>query len=577
MKSKIAHLHKRTSGGSKACAAAKRAEILKQGLRRIGKVGGLVDARLDARNGQRTDDEKSLRRHMVEKLRSLDEDNSAAEVKSTESIFKSVGTPKDMRDDFGYDGIKSDIVNNEFFSGGPEAVQPLEKFQNVLAEKIASSKLEKLNRIAENEEQRERLKAANLEWSNKIRFMLSDLHSIKAKPPVSLKAKKNQKSVHELLEDLASERRIPPTDTLKGSASTLDNNQISKIQSVIEDPRHGPLPKDEIVADSQSVSSKKAMGHLLRMLLRIQNRATINFVASELSQCQIHTLKDFVHCLLLAELVLEYCQTKHSAKSESSVTSISQPKGSGAFCPELPRLLTRMIRLIVSANDIMSISETTTLPRPYDFLSVSSVSKDDEISDELNVALADQKNPEQAKALSATCLRRFISVSVRTYKLYAEFLTPVVLSQLFGPMRTELSRINWHHFPSTLASEFCELSELIERAEEESTPGPLVANNWLQTLSANELSDKAVLKKVGLLPQLEPKFDEKLDARHPKKAKMQRILQHKIGREKRGVMRDIRRDSQYLAKHQLKLTKASDEMRNKKTQAIISSLRAVED
>lgn len=72
--------------------------------------------------------------------------------------------------------INTAHVTEEFFSKGSHS----RDFRNTLTEKIAQSKLEKLKRVEENEEQRDRLKTVDSNWSNKIRFLLSGI-SIKSK------------------------------------------------------------------------------------------------------------------------------------------------------------------------------------------------------------------------------------------------------------------------------------------------------------------------------------------------------------------------------------------------------------
>nr|AAX31054.1 SJCHGC09763 protein [Schistosoma japonicum] len=56
-----------------------------------------------------------------------------------------------------------------------------------------------------------------------------------------------------------------------------------------------------------------------------------------------------------------------------------------------------------------------------------------------------------------------------------------------------------------------------------------------------------------------------------------RILLRTVTKEKRCAMRNFRRDSQFLASHRLNIIKKSDYIREKKTKAILSSIRSLED
>lgn len=73
------------------------------------------------------------------------------------------------------------------FAGGvltiPEApnASNRQNRHDILLEKIAQTKENRLKRVEENEATRQKLKDANIEWTNKIRFMLSELGNLKAK------------------------------------------------------------------------------------------------------------------------------------------------------------------------------------------------------------------------------------------------------------------------------------------------------------------------------------------------------------------------------------------------------------
>ncbi len=53
-------------------------------------------------------------------------------------------------------------------------------------EKIAQTKEQRLKRVEENETQRQKLKSADTEWTDKVRFMLEKLANLKPKVSVCL-------------------------------------------------------------------------------------------------------------------------------------------------------------------------------------------------------------------------------------------------------------------------------------------------------------------------------------------------------------------------------------------------------
>lgn len=82
--------------------------------------------------------------------------------------------------------VPADIVENEFFSGGLlTAVEPdknsRQNKHDSLLERIAQTKEERLKRVEENEANRQKLKDADSEWADKVRFMLAKLSKLKPK------------------------------------------------------------------------------------------------------------------------------------------------------------------------------------------------------------------------------------------------------------------------------------------------------------------------------------------------------------------------------------------------------------
>ncbi|OON19688.1 hypothetical protein X801_04444 [Opisthorchis viverrini] len=179
-KKKESHNKKSTKGKST------REKLITSQLHRLGKVGGLKDLRLGQRGRHGAPEQSALQRHIVEKLRQLDkvtfeQDEDDPMHRAAFGDGNKMSSLHFRLDDQADGGIQADAAE-EFFGRARDSGS----FRDALSEKIAASKLEKLKRVEENEEQRGRLKTVDTEWSQKIRFMLSQIPSLKSKVCVVL-------------------------------------------------------------------------------------------------------------------------------------------------------------------------------------------------------------------------------------------------------------------------------------------------------------------------------------------------------------------------------------------------------
>ncbi|KAF5400039.1 Nucleolar protein 14 [Paragonimus heterotremus] len=557
-----------------------RDSILRKKLSKLGKVGGVKDLRLGSKDKHRSDAETSLRRHIVERMRQLDEvamerdTDDAMNQAAFGPTYKTTMDAASLRlDDKADGGLQADVVDEEFFVSGSDP----HKFKDALAEKIAASKLLKLKRVEENEEQRERLKTVNSEWSQKIRFMLSQI-SLKT-PITPKKAVKNRECVSKLLGELNFDKKVPPAD-LKDNTNTEDK-RIQKLQVVLEKNSsavHAGITQESVTTFETDAKKKKTVGYLLRLLLRMKEHQShaIVFVTQSLEQAQLRNLKDVIHYLLLIQLLLEHCQPKINRDEMSPVLQSIQATNTGAFSPEIVKLLTRMWCLTTSTDETSTDSKPLILQKNLDELHRSA-------HDRLNIEWADEDfhfSPEKLSSIQVACLHKLVDLSTQVCRLYSSLFVGCVCVQLFARMYRILLIVDSTKYPDELKTSLRELTDLVTSIWRSPAPKPLVSNARLRILSseATEMPvDQKVLKKFGLLPQLEPRFEERLCVHNDKNTASKRLLQRKVAREKRGAMREIRRDGQFFAMHQLKLTKASDAARKKKTQAILNSLRTIED
>ncbi|CAH8667812.1 unnamed protein product [Dicrocoelium dendriticum] len=570
---KVSKNHVKKSAGNRT-KKLNRENILKHQLSRLGRAGGLRDLRFGAKDKHKSEDEKALQRHIVERLRQLDD--VGFEYDEDDPMNKAafggdvIGRATRMRLDEKADGgIQADVVEEQFFGSAQNG-----NFRDALSTKIAESKLKKLKRVEENEEQRERLKIVDIAWSRNIRFMLEHLSSLKVPMPRgSNRALDNRKSVSQWLEQLTSDRRIPPVDAKP--TSTSEEKLLDNLRSTLEN-RLASSPATE--STSRGVDDvdrpAKVVGYLLRVLLRMSEHeeAVVVFVANELRNATFPSLNNVIHNLFLVELLMERFQSKFAVGQKHSIADSYRSTCIRVLCPELVFALTRMFRLASSP-----VANNSTLPLLIIRGDMATVPLEEYCNLDLKLSDSSAVIPKSRTPLiQLACLHRMLCLSTNLHQALSILLPSCVCSLLFAPMRQLLISLHADRFPAELRVRLTDLLLSMQSLAQMGTPKPLVPKARLAILSSERPEDSRALKKFGLLPQLEPRFEEKLHLRRTK-ADSKRTLLRKVARERRGAMRELRRDGQSLASHQLKVTKTSDAMRIQKTQAILNSLRTIED
>ncbi|RTG88339.1 uncharacterized protein DC041_0000946 [Schistosoma bovis] len=486
-----------------------RSKSLKSDLERYEKVGGVFDKRLGNRNVTLTESEKSLQRHIVEKLRQLDS-VSLESIDDKDPLFKaafdsSFPARKLCTADDVEGGIEGHIVENIFFTNGSTGNKLGHSFKDSLEEKIAATKLEKLRRVEENEEQRERLKVVNDEWTKNIRFLLNRIHGMKKRPTTATQ-QNNNTNVSRLLETLSTDKKVVPI----GSSNTHNpQEQLFRLQDMVS-ARRPSLPKEKSTA--------------------------IIFISHQLWTARLHRLKDVVRYLFLIQLAFEYCseifeRLENDGKLSTNIIEC------GIFCPEIVHALSRLFRLTSLGSNLQK--HILVLRKPLTTIEVSDLPS-------LDIRLVNRSSPlslNEIPVLRLTCVYRMIRLANQVFLLYNKFLPKCVLVNLFRPLKTSLVEIN----------EIKSLFESIKSAENAPTPARLISDRRLLVLNTLKPTDSKEFKKLGILPQLEPVFDERLCVNQRDNTK--RTLQRKIAKEKRCAMRAIRQDCQFLASHQLNIIK----------------------
>ncbi|CAH8479039.1 unnamed protein product [Heterobilharzia americana] len=425
---------------------------------------------------------------------------------------------------------------------------------------IGVTKLERLKRVEENEEQRERLKTVNNDWTNNIRFLLNKVQGL-GKLPVIHSKQKNTAHVARLLEVLTTDKKIVPI----GFVPRIHNpeEQLSKLQDMVDTRR------TTIRTEERSMKGKISV-RMLRILLTLPKEKlyAITYISAQLWTAKFQRLKDVVRYLFLTQLAIEYCQNEFN-RQQSDEISTSVTKYS-VFCAEIIHSLAQMFRLTVADTNSQNILVLKKSP--------PSIESPDSIN--LSIQLLDSStrlSRDEMPTVRLACVYRMIRLSSQIFDVYDKVLPKCVLVNLFRPLKTALIESDFLFYPAVIINEVRRLSEAITIAEKAPAPPRLVVDSRLSILNTLKPTDSKTLKRLGILPQLEPVFDERIFASRRSKIDTKRILQRRVAKEKRCAMRAVRQDSQFLASHQLKLTKRSDSVREKKTKAILNSLRSVED
>ncbi|KAH8854603.1 hypothetical protein EWB00_000095 [Schistosoma japonicum] len=308
---------------------------LRKDLERYGKVGGLFDKRLSNRNFVQSESEVFLKRHIVEKLRQLDK-VLLENIANDDPLFKAAfsnSSPTQLCTAYDVEGgIEGHIVDKVFFTNGPMTSKPVNNIRNFLLDKIAVEKLEKLKRVEENVEQRERLKIVDDEWSKTIRFLLTKVHNMK-KRTKALTRQNHDGNVSRLLEELNADKKISPIDFDPTSGNS--HNQFFRLQDMVSTLRPIVMANDHLVEKKTPIS-------YLRILLRLPKEkfAAIAFISDQLRTARLRCLEDVIRYLFITQIAFEYCS--ESCKCLHNDTILYR---NYIFCPEIVHALSRMFHL----------------------------------------------------------------------------------------------------------------------------------------------------------------------------------------------------------------------------------------
>uniref|UniRef100_A0A183SJ03 NOC3p domain-containing protein n=1 Tax=Schistocephalus solidus TaxID=70667 RepID=A0A183SJ03_SCHSO len=548
-------------------------------LKEFGKVGGMIDRRIGVKGQPTTSADAMLRRHIIEKLleyhfrvlpttilftllqlqRQMETLGTEAPNASDEFLNKSVGAMKASFDDE-LGGLSADIVDSELFAGGLlSAVKPESRRSghDSLLEKIAATKEQRLKRVEENEEQRKKLKNADTEWSKKVRFMLEKLANLKPKnTKTAAKMENSKREVLSLLNKLSSAKTVPPTGARVETEAVKTEKLLANLESIVA---HKLEFSEQSTASAQPKQTKTE-DVLLRLLCRMTayQAPAVAYIADLLSRLAPHNLTEMVRGLLLAHILLEMIQSKISPPDEKpSDRFVRMQRLKGIFVPELVQFLTRLWTTLKTSPDSPNLLQ---LDQPM-------CSVEEYVYSQLDVRVCTGQKVIQAEEESIyrlRCLHRLVCLSRTLLEAYTSiaYLPNPALQQVFSSMSACLDDVSGSNYmsliPAGLRTSIRQLLDALHVLNSQTQPAAIVPADEVSLVLADKMATPQALQKFH--PFRSVSHIVRIDARRPKKRSAKVELRQKLAKEKRGAIRELRRDARFLANYDLQKTKARYEL-----------------
>ncbi|ESO96868.1 hypothetical protein LOTGIDRAFT_115358 [Lottia gigantea] len=273
---------------------------------------------------------------------------------------------------------------------------------------------------------------------------------------------------------------------------------------------------------------------------------SLMFMAQMLAQTPVNNERDIVYGLFLCNLCLEYvsCSKRFIPEVISYLHGIlflaanKNPKKLERVFPPFKPVGDNINMLNINSTDLSKLK-----PGQLDFVHILA-----------NIATI--------KSLKQNDIRlNMISTTIELLIKYSELYDQLPsYSEIFHPIVTMISKLPSKSYPTLLQEKISQLESSIENKSSKPKKPLQVQKN-----------------KPIPLKMFEPQVDEKWTGKRKKCGGTKEFqdtqkLLHKHKRELKGAVRDIRRDSQFLARHQLKETLEKDAERKRKVKALYSSL-----
>lgn len=268
------------------------------------------------------------------------------------------------------------------------------------------------------------------------------------------------------------------------------------------------------------------------------------YMAAVLSKSYFQTSADLLSGLFIANRIYEFVSLSKRFVPEvinflSGVLSMSTKKEDDFKYPLLFKVHTKSQNCLLLESSLKS-----TVPCKAKLSDVATLKNEDLRNTTANFKLQSIR----------TCLH-MIKQFVELYKEQPSF------NDMFTPVKACIDKIPIDHYPQSIQEQFAELIQLLN----------VSTTNW-QPLTLQS-------RKPVPLPLLEPKFDERYEVKAKRKfmnkdANEREKLKYKHKKEMKGAIRELRKDSQFLAKEKLQEKLTRDAERNRKTREIEGQLAA---
>jgi len=265
-----------------------------------------------------------------------------------------------------------------------------------------------------------------------------------------------------------------------------------------------------------------------------------------LNKAHFLNVKDIISGLFLLNVTLDYI------------------KLSKRFLPEIITFIAKLLyQCSVTKTPMKKIScSILNLQKTEkNFLLIDTKRKENNVIHPLNISktLGSSVEPSllETDSIRLSCIHNMLGLTKQLCELYKDLST---YSEIFEPCASLLERLPVKRYPGIIKNLHREVLDLMSSASDK--------KRTFLTLQA---------RKPIPLPMFNPSFDENYEVRSKKRAgdKNQNEvekLKYKLKKEAKGAMREIRKDTHFLAKEQLKETIDRDSSRRKKVRELEQSI-----
>jgi len=233
-------------------------------------------------------------------------------------------------------------------------------------------------------------------------------------------------------------------------------------------------------------------------------------------------------------------------------------KSAKRYLPEVTSFLAKLIFLCAPVKTDISRLPASLLnlrKEEKNLLVLQNEMKEKPCSINLSESLSSHADVANMKSdvFKYSCIRNLFQLTRLFCKLHSEMAS---FNEIFSPSLHLMERIPKEKFEATVLELFDEV-KLLMKSQKDEQKIPLTMQS----------------RKPKPLPLLEPQFDEHYEVRSKRKAgdKSQneaKKLKYKLKKETKGAIREIRKDSHFLAKEQLKERIHKDNVRKTKVKEL---------